>query len=890
MMTTSRWFAGPTPLLVLALAVGTASGVASPTPSNHGSAVAAASVSAARPAVPSTVARVAVAGDETPLDGSQSLRRAGDDLPAAVPDDRAEQGTPSTSALPGARVLRMTTERAGGFSAVAVTWTSAAPVGQVAVQIRTQRDSGEWGAWSDLPLLDVAGVHGPDGKDATRVQGTESMWTGPSTVVEVAVTKGPGAGALGKLEAVLIDPGTSTADETPQPTTSLPRPGTTGAGTSRTAPVAMRTATGAGPAAAAAPAAATTTTALAPPAYYSRGQWGADESIASSNSPTYMTDVRASVVHHTADANGYSAAQVPAILRSIYAYHVQVMGWSDMGYNALVDSYGRIWEGRRGGLGQPVWGAHALGFNQYTFGVSMMGNYSQIGVPAATLESVAQLIAWKFKLHNIDPRGTTQLVSGTTADSVYWPEGQAVTLPTIFGHRDVNSTACPGTNGYAQLPWIRERAAIIMLTALPAPPVHDPQGAMEHRSDANGLITTQGWAVDQNMVLAPSIVTFTLDGKAAGSTTASGPYPALLQFGIAGDHGFRVTMQAGQGIHTICMTIRNIGAGKDVTLPCNTVSVNLVPIDPVGAFTASEAGEPIRVTGWAYDGSVPSSSATVDFTIDAVAAGSAVANASTPRPSDSSITGNRGFTALLPTTRAGTHQVCATIRNVGGGTDKGLGCQSVRSIGHDPVGTLRGVGQDAFGQVTVTGWAWDQSQPLTALTVMVTVNDKVAGFVAAGSPYVDNLAAYGIPGNHGWNFGYTPTSGTAKVCAFAFNVGVGTNTLLGCTQASFRAPGSPIGGLEAVRPWAGHWIVSGWAWDPSAPLDPVTTMITVDGKVTAFVPASSARPELASFGIPGNHGYWYATTTAIRAGQTVCLYAFNIGAGENQLFDCKVAR
>ena len=43
----------------------------------------------------------------------------------------------------------------------------------------------------------------------------------------------------------------------------------------------------------------------------------------------------------------------PAIIRSIYAYHVKSRGWSDIGYNFLVDRFGRIWEGRYGGIDKP---------------------------------------------------------------------------------------------------------------------------------------------------------------------------------------------------------------------------------------------------------------------------------------------------------------------------------------------------------------------------------------------------------------------------------------------------------------------------------------------------------------------------------------------------------
>ena len=48
--------------------------------------------------------------------------------------------------------------------------------------------------------------------------------------------------------------------------------------------------------------------------------------------------------------------EVPGIIRGIYAYHTRSKGWSDIGYNFLVDRFGRIWEGRYGGVDRPVVG------------------------------------------------------------------------------------------------------------------------------------------------------------------------------------------------------------------------------------------------------------------------------------------------------------------------------------------------------------------------------------------------------------------------------------------------------------------------------------------------------------------------------------------------------
>ena len=133
------------------------------------------------------------------------------------------------------------------------------------------------------------------------------------------------------------------------------------------------------------------------PVIYSRAQWGADERMRSKSSLHYG-DVHAGFVHHTVNANDYTRAEVPGLLRSIYAYHVLARGWSDIGYNYLVDRFGRIWEGRYGGIDRAVVGAHTLGFNDDSFAASAIGNYELVRPSQAVLQAYAALFAWKLSV------------------------------------------------------------------------------------------------------------------------------------------------------------------------------------------------------------------------------------------------------------------------------------------------------------------------------------------------------------------------------------------------------------------------------------------------------------------------------------------------------------
>jgi hypothetical protein len=161
-------------------------------------------------------------------------------------------------------------------------------------------------------------------------------------------------------------------------------------------------------------------------------------------------------VRHTENPNGYAAGAVPAMLRAIYIFHRYVNGWNDIGYNFVVDLYGRIFEARAGGIDEPVVGAQAGGYNLFSTGIAVLGTFSSVPISKAARDALEKLLAWKLSLHAVPARGhVTVKVNPAGASYSRFPANAHVSLPRIAGHRDGDATECPGNVLYGELPAIR---------------------------------------------------------------------------------------------------------------------------------------------------------------------------------------------------------------------------------------------------------------------------------------------------------------------------------------------------------------------------------------------------------------------------------------------------
>ncbi len=194
------------------------------------------------------------------------------------------------------------------------------------------------------------------------------------------------------------------------------------------------------------------------PAILPRSAWLDRATLRRMPPPRYDDRVVAVFVHHTDSPNDYDCADAPRIIRSLYSGQTGARHWDDIGYNFLVDRCGTIYEGRAGGAGRAVTGAHTQGFNHRSAGIAALGTFTAgASVPTAMTDAIAALAAWKLGPSDTDPRARVRLTS--TSDLSRYRSGTAATLPTVAGHNDAYRTTCPGAALTATLPTIRAKAA-----------------------------------------------------------------------------------------------------------------------------------------------------------------------------------------------------------------------------------------------------------------------------------------------------------------------------------------------------------------------------------------------------------------------------------------------
>ena len=414
-------------------------------------------------------------------------------------DDQGHRTRRSTAPRAGLETAAQPTR--GRLHVVGVTWPEGSVRPGDQVEYRVQ-DHGRWGQWTTM-VSDADHGPDPDTAEGRRQRGGTDPYVVTSDAVQVRVLTGA-TRAPRDVRLDVIDPSTSAADQPPSTGGAAQAAGTR-------------------------------------PTIYTRAQWGADESKRT-GVPEYGT-IKAGFVHHTVNANNYTAAQVPAIIRGIYAFHTGSRGWSDIGYNFLIDRFGRTWEGRAGGVDLPVIGAHTGGYNSQLFGAAAIGTFNTATPSSAMMAAFNRLFAWKLSLAHVNPAATVTLT------------GMSRAISTVSGHRDAdgapNDTECPGNALYARLGSIRTAAVSLMGAAFFNPRIDVTQWSYGQpvtttvRATPNRSMT---WTLQVRSVCRTDVL-----ATARGSATTAGlsaSWDGRLAggaFAPPGDYDVSVSASAGTG-------------------------------------------------------------------------------------------------------------------------------------------------------------------------------------------------------------------------------------------------------------------------------------------------------------------------------------------------------
>jgi hypothetical protein len=220
--------------------------------------------------------------------------------------------------------------------------------------------------------------------------------------------------------------------------------------------------------------------AVAEPQIYDTRNWNARPANGTiqvlNQRPTFI------IVHHTAgtNSNDFSLEHAFGVAREIQNLHMDTNGWIDTGQQLTNSRGGFVMEGRHRSLEvltggtRHVMGAHVANNNSTCIGIENEGLYMTVNVTTALWNSLVKLVA-------------------------YIAQQYSIPTSNIKGHRDFNSTLCPGDVLYARLPELRAAVGSMLGTGVAEEPLTWPLlrtgSSGPQVLAAQHLLRAQGFAV-----------------------------------------------------------------------------------------------------------------------------------------------------------------------------------------------------------------------------------------------------------------------------------------------------------------------------------------------------------------------------------------------------------
>ncbi|SDO32827.1 Uncharacterized conserved protein YkwD, contains CAP (CSP/antigen 5/PR1) domain [Nakamurella panacisegetis] len=433
-----------------------------------------------------------------------------------------------------------------------------------------------------------------------------------------------------------------------------------------------------------------------------------------------------------------------------------------------------------------------------------------------------------------------------------------------------------------------------------------PVGQLNSATLVGSTVQVTGWGYDLDTATSPIQVQLTdtaPSGVVTSSTVTAGTTRTdvtQLTATTGTSHGFTATMPvSGRGVHQICATLVNAGAGStNPALGCLPVEVT----GPYGSLdTADVTSTAVTVTGWAVDPDAPSSATTVTLT-DQNAQGTVTLPTVTADQADPNVDAaipgvgsGHGFVSTFSSQVPGAHTVCATTSSVAAPTlTKALGCRTF-SVRYPAAGAI-GVVSSTTSSLTVNGWALDPNVVSQSSMVQVTVTSPsgqviTPALLTAGGVSADSLVQFPSAGSsHG--FGVTvPTTefGVYRVCAVANSlVDPSASTSLPCQSATIT---NLQGWFDSATVVSGSIRVRGWGLDPAHLTTSVPAWVTVtgpSGTKTQALATNVSRPDIGTAypGAGNLHGFDSTVPSAGVGVNKVCVTEQAVGNSTTRMFPC----
>jgi hypothetical protein len=368
------------------------------------------------------------------VDAGESFRRGGG---RGMTLGSASDGGPALRAAhDGAVFTSRVLQSSMGFTHVGLHWSAAVPQhAKLSFEVRTSPDGSNWSPWSEVHLQRL-----PEEAPAGDYFASLVYAPGARLVQYRAAfrTAGGASPILQRVTATVID-SPPTAISVTATTDQLATQPVNDADSGRALAVT------------------------------SREQWGADERYRFNRRgaeiwPEMFVPAKKLIVHHTATRNNYrDAAEAAAEVRAIYRYHAVTQRYGDIGYTALIDKFGNVYEGRRGrgeGTGREYLSAgvvagHDYAHNYGSAGVALLGDATQgdwlmttdAGPMWDALVSFGVFEAGRHYVRPLNADLTTVASSDFLRSDIVWTNN----MRNVSGHKETNNTACPGDTVMALL-------------------------------------------------------------------------------------------------------------------------------------------------------------------------------------------------------------------------------------------------------------------------------------------------------------------------------------------------------------------------------------------------------------------------------------------------------